>query len=390
MTEPPSARRVAVDLLERVERDGAYANLVVPRALEDGGLSERDRAFVTELVYGTVRRQRACDHLVDRFLHDPAVDPSVRTLLRVGAYQLEFLDTPPHAAVSATVDAAPRRVRGLVNAVLRRVAESDPGWPDEATRLSYPDWIIDRLSADLGHADAVAALESMNRPAMRRVRADGYVQDQASEWAADEVGAGPGDHVLDLCAAPGGKATAMAATGAFVVACDRGRGRVRLLASNMQRWGAGHTRVIRADAGAAPLRDHTFDRVLVDAPCSGLGALGRRPDARWRIDAAGVDRLAALQRRILARAVELVRPGGLLAYSVCTMTEAETLAVDRWLTSEYAELEAVPPVGDHWRAWGSGGIVLPQDHGTDGMAVFLYRRTSDGTSRIDSRTGQSA
>ncbi len=348
--------------------------MLVPLALDRSGLSERDRGFVTELVYGTIRRRRACDHLVDRFLHQPEVDPAVRALLRLGAYQLVFLGTPPHAAVSATVAVAPKRVRGLVNAVLRRVAEHEPGWPDEATRLSYPDWILRRLEQDLGPADALGALEAMNRPGAARTRPDGYVQDVASEWVADEVDAGAGQVVADLCAAPGGKATALASSGAFVVAGDRGTGRVRLLASNARRWGQGRTVVVRADGGTAPLRPGRCDRVLVDAPCSGLGVLGRRPDARWRIDEAGVRRLAALQRRILNEAVRLVAPGGLLVYSVCTMTTDETVAVDRWVGTDHPELVPVAPLGDHWRPWGTGGLVLPQDEGTDGMAVFRYRR----------------
>ena len=372
--DAPDARRLAADLLVRVDRDGAYANVLVPKVLENSGLSRRDRGFVTELVYGTIRRQRACDHLVDRFLHQPEVDPPVRALLRLGADQLVFLETPPHAAVSATVAVAPRKVRGLVNAVLRRVADAEPGWPDDTTRLSYPDWIVERLAADLGEPDATDALDAMNRPAAARPRADGYVQDRASEWVADEVDAGPGMRVVDLCAAPGGKATALAASGAFVVAGDRAAGRVKLLAANAARWGQARTAVVRVDATAAPLRSSGFARVLVDAPCSGLGALGRRPDARWRIDEAGVERLAALQCRILEDAVRLVEPGGLLVFSVCTMTAAETVAIDGWLAERHPELEAIAPVGPHWRPWGRGGLILPQDQGTDGMAVFRYRR----------------
>lgn len=371
----PDARRVAVDLLVRVDRDHAFANVLVPKTLERSDLSQRDRGFVTELVYGTIRRQRACDHLVDRFLHQPEVDPAVRALLRLGAYQLVFLGTPPHAAVSATVEVAPKRVRGLVNAVLRRVAENEPGWPDEATRLSYPDWILRQLADDLGADDAAGALEAMNQPASARTRPDGYIQDEASEWVASEVDAGAGQTVADLCASPGGKATALAATGAVVVAADSGAGRVRLLASNADRWGQGRTMVVRADAGAAPVRSGVCDRVLVDAPCSGLGALGRRPDARWRIDEAGVKRLAALQRRILVEAIRLVAPGGVLVYSVCTMTADETLGIDRWLADEHPELEPLAPVRASWRPWGRGGLVLPQDEGTDGMAVFRYRRS---------------
>ena len=152
-------RRLAFDALRAVNADGAYANLVLPRMLDRSPLDQRDRALVTELVYGTTRMQRACDFLVERFLLD-TVDPSVRAALRVGAYQLAFAGIPPHAAVGTTAGAVPARVRGLVNAVLRRVAEhpvAPDGWPSDAVRLSYPDWLVERLVADLGAADAIAA-----------------------------------------------------------------------------------------------------------------------------------------------------------------------------------------------------------------------------------------
>ena len=388
-TDRPDARRVAADLLVRVDRDQAYANVLVPKTLDGSGLSDRDRGFVTELVYGTLRRRRACDHLVDRFLHQPEVDPPVRALLRLGAYQLVFLGTPPHAAVSATVAVAPKKVRGLVNAVLRRVAEHEPGWPDDATRLSYPDWILARMTDDLGEHDAREALEVMNQPASARTRPDGYVQDLASEWVADEVEAAAGQRVVDLCAAPGGKATATAATGAFVVAADRGAGRVRLLAARRGPGGGtaapspcGPTRPWRRYGRPGSRVFWWMRRARASAPCAA------DPMRGWRIDEAGVERLAALQRRILGEAVRLVEPGGLLVYSVCTMTTAETLAIDRWLVREHPDLEAVVPTGSHWRSWGRGGLVLPQDHGTDGMAVFRYRRSADARSATNSRAAR--
>src|SRR5690606_26922828 len=153
----------------------------------------------------------------DRFLARP-VEARVRDALRLGAYQLAFAGVPPHAAVSETVAVAPRRARGLVNAVLRRVAEAPVDWPDDATRLSVPDWVLDELAASLGPDRARAALASMNEPATVTERADGYVQDPASQQVAAAVGARAGERVLDVCAAPGGKATAMASTGALVVA----------------------------------------------------------------------------------------------------------------------------------------------------------------------------
>ena len=363
---------MAAEVLVRIEDEGAYANLVLPHVLATSGLDERDRGFVTELVYGTTRMRRACDWLVARFLvHDP--DALGRALLRVGAYQLAFLDTPPHAAVSATVAASPKRLRGLVNAVLRKVAAADRSWPDAATRLSYPDWILDRLAADLGPGEATAALEAMDGAAEVHRRPDGYVQDRASTWVAEEVGATAGERVLDLCAAPGGKATALAATGATVVAADVRRSRLDLVVANARSLGADHLSVVQADGRAAPFADGAFDRVLVDAPCSGLGALRRRPDARWRIAPDDVDALAALQRSLVAEATRLVRPGGVLVYSACTMTRAETEGVDEAVAAD-DRLVAEPLALTHWRPWGRGGLVLPQDAGTDGMFVLRLRR----------------
>ena len=369
------ARRLALEVLGRIERDGAYANLSLRAALDRCVLDRRDRAFVTELVYGTTRMRRACDHLIDRFLHDD-IQPEVRTVLRLGAYQLHWAGVPPHAAVSATVAVAPRRVQGLCNAVLRRVADYQPTWPGPAVELSVPDWLIDRLVADLGLDDALAALTAMNRPAPAVVRDDGYYQDRASQLVADLTGEGlvPGGRVLDLCAAPGGKATVLAAAGASVVAADLRPARLGLVAQNADRLGHA-VALVAGDGRAPPFRPGSFDRVLVDAPCSGLGVLRRRADARWRGGEADLADLALLQADLLVGAAALVRPGGQLVYSVCTMTEAETAGVDRRFRE--AEPRAEPePVGRPWRPHGdhgSGGLLLPQDLDSEGMAVFRYR-----------------
>jgi len=369
------ARRLALEVLGRIERDGAYANLALRAALDRCDLDRRDRAFVTDLVYGTTRMRRACDHLIDRFLHDD-IQPEVRTVLRLGAYQLHWAGVPPHAAVSATVAVAPRRVQGLCNAVLRRVADYQPTWPGPAVELSVPDWLIDRLVADLGLDDALAALAAMNRPAPAVVRDDGYYQDRASQLVADLTGEGlvPGGRVLDLCAAPGGKATALAAAGASVVAADLRPARLGLVAQNADRLGHA-VALVAADGRTPPFRPGSFDRVLVDAPCSGLGVLRRRADARWRGGEADLADLALLQADLLAGAAALVRPGGQLVYSVCTVTEAETAGVDRRFRE--AEPRAEPePVGRPWRPHGdhgSGGLLLPQDLDSEGMAVFRYR-----------------
>jgi 16S rRNA (cytosine967-C5)-methyltransferase len=379
VTAPPlDARQVAVEALVRIERDGAYANLLLPKVLDRHPLPPRDRAFATQLVYGTVRHRRSCDWFIDRYAHGD-LDPTVRAALRLGTFQLRFLGTPPHAAVSATVDTVPRKARGLVNAVLRKVADAEDAWPSEAVRLSYPDWILERLSADLGVERAIGALTSMNSAASAVERDDGYVQDPASQHVVDAVGARPGERILDLCAAPGGKATALANAGAHVVASDVRPSRAGLIARNVATLALApdQVQVVVADGAAAPFAPGSFDRVLVDAPCSGLGSLRRRPDARWRIDAEAPERLARLQRRLLDAAAGLVRPGGTLTYSVCTLTVAETTEVADAFATTRAGWAPVAPPAEPWEPWGTGALLLPQAADTDGMAVFTWTRPDD-------------
>ncbi len=371
----PNARAVAFGALERID-GGAYANLVVPSLLRESGLSRPDRNLVTELVYGTTRMRRACDWLVDRFLVK-APDQAARNALRLGAYQLEFLRTPAHAAVSETVAAAPHRTRPLVNAVLRRVAgcghPGDGDWPSAAVRLSYPDWIVETLTADLGEARAMAALAAMNRAGHVTARDDGYIQDRASQWVTDALAVQPGHRVLDLCAAPGGKATALARRAGYVAALDVRPSRARLMARNAAQLGVENLTAIVGDAGRPPFRGGRAERVLVDAPCSGLGVLHRRPDARWRVTPEDVPRLARAQRRMLDAAAGLVAPGGLLAYSVCTLTAAETSEVDAWLGAAHPELRPLDPPPPPWEPSGRGAHVLPGE--TDGMFLIVMARS---------------
>ncbi|MEO7397336.1 MAG: transcription antitermination factor NusB, partial [Ilumatobacteraceae bacterium] len=363
-----TARDVAYEALLRIDHGGAYANLLLPKLLDRCTLHAQDRRFVTELVYGTTRMRRACQALVERFvLTEP--DPEVRTLLRLGAYQLAFTGTARHAAVGETVELAHPKVRGFVNAVLRRVADTPMIWSDEATRLSYPDWILARFVRELGEFEAIAALECMNEAPLVIEREDGYIQDLASQWVADLVGASGGETVLDVCAAPGGKATAMASAGALVVGADLQPHRAALIVENAHRMGY-HVPVVIADGTAAPFRPASFDRVLIDAPCSGLGSLRRRPDARWRIDEADIDDLVALQRRLLSTAAPLVRPGGTLVYSVCTITATES--IEHPVPDGFT---VVDELLDHpWEPFGNGFRLLPQNADTDGMVIVRYRR----------------
>jgi 16S rRNA (cytosine967-C5)-methyltransferase len=303
---------------------------------------------------------------------------ATRQILRLGAFQIEFARLPAHAAVSETVELATARSKGFVNAVLRKVATTPMIWASDAVRLSYPDWIIERLSLEMDPAEAIAALVTMNMPAPVSVREDGYVQDLASQDVVRAVGAVAGEVVVDVCAGPGGKATGLAATKARVVALDISPVRAHLVHTNAV--STGHPlSVLVADARRVPIRPGSAHRVLVDAPCSGLGVLRRRADARWRIQASDIPQLAGLQKSILEEAAGLVRPGGVLLYSVCTLTAQES--IDHGIPLGFEPIPRagdgdVPPLGSHWEEFGFGARVLPHRVDSDGMVLMRYRRTA--------------
>ncbi len=376
VSEGVESRRVALDVLDRVDRDGAYANLALPSRLAESELDARDRGFVTELVYGTLRRRRSVDHLVDRHVERTDVELRVRNALRMGAYQLRWTDVADHAAVDATVSAVPKRARGFVNAVLRKVARdaSTYQFPTDALRLSVPDWLLDRLRSDLGDR-AVPVIEAMNERAVVHTRPDGYRQDTASQ----EVGrlfaeVADGSVIADLCAAPGGKATHIAGLlGCSVAALDRHAHRAKLVDDAADLTSTAAMAVV-ADATAPPLRPGVFDGVLVDAPCSGLGSLRRRPDARWRITADDIGSLRDLQFDLVAAARDLLRPGGILVFSVCTLTDAESLHVDDRVADAFGDLLPVA-LSEPWEQHGRGGRLLPDRFDGDGMTAFAYRRS---------------
>ena len=431
--ESVNAREFAVRALVRVE-GGAFSNIVVPATLRTSGMSARDRAFATDLVYGTLREQRRLDALLATAADRPVIDldPPVRSALRVGAYQL-LHGSPPHAAVGETVAATPRRARGYVNAVLRRLARTGPPWPepeDLATRWSYPDWIVAELRDLVGDdAGLEAVLAAGNRPGALTLRpnrrsvdgdallaevaapgvtvepgrlvADAVVvrgagdpaalpavaegratpQDQSSQAVATLVAAGPGSRVLDVAAAPGGKATALAedvGDRGLVVAADVDAGRLRLVGAAGARLGLGNLAVVRADGRRLPTVPASFDAVLVDAPCSGLGVLRRRPEARWRTRAESVAGLAALQRELLQEAAGAVRPGGRLVYSVCTLTNAETTGVAEWAVGALDAFTPAALPGPPWRPHGPGALLLPDALDTDGMFVLILERRRVG------------
>jgi len=380
----PGARAVAARVLVTVEQDPAARG---PEALASelsvAGVGDpRERALATELVYGVLRQQRRLDHTLAPLVRQGLgrLEPVARALLRVGAYQILFLDRiPPPIAVSATQDAARQvragRITGLLNGVLRKVVargERLPGGGGDGAvgvRASLPDWIVAELRAAYGddaEAEALALRESAPttvRPTLTKGGAEacaaklaeeGFAaapgpygtlvvtgpgdpfateafaaghfvpQDPASLAVVDLLGDVAGKRVADLCAGRGLKATALADRGAEVVALDIGAGKLAALRDLAGRLGLADRVTTRvADLAAGPPDIGTFDLVLVDAPCTGLGTLRRHPEIAWRRRPADLASLTVLQERLIANAAPLVAPGGALVWAVCSFARAE-------------------------------------------------------------------
>jgi 16S rRNA (cytosine967-C5)-methyltransferase len=376
MTVSP-ARRAAHAVVRRALAEGAYAD----RALhgEARGLEPRDRALAKQLAFGTIQRRLTLDHVIDRHV-DRALEPGVRAALQLGLYQLMFLDgVAAHAAIGEAVELAkPSPGHRLVNAVLRRVQREGAELPTDDTpegaaiRHSHPRWMVELWWEWLGPDETRALLAADNEPAELALRVNALVdydlddvpgrregeaivvdgpfdalahpgyaagaftpQSRASQLAGRALAPAPGERVLDLCAAPGGKTTHLAAlmegTGE-VVAVERHPQRARALRATCERLHAGNVTVVTADAKAYD-GEARFDRVLLDPPCSGLGTLRSHPDLRWRTSPEAIERLAAEQDALLASARRALAPGGTLVYSVCTLSPGEerlvTAAVQR-------------------------------------------------------------
>jgi 16S rRNA (cytosine967-C5)-methyltransferase len=393
-----TARTVAHDVVRRVFEEDAYADRAFRSAAE--GLDGRDRAFAMQLAYGTVQRVRTLDHTIEALGRRPVrkLDPPVRAALRIGAYQLAYMDgVPAHAAVDESVELVRRagleRAVAFTNAVLRRLSQ---GLPEVLARLheetpaaaalkhSYPDWVAEVWWRELGAEDALALMRRQNEPPETAVRTpegpkvveaippgwleSGYAwpQSRGSQLAGAAVGARAGERVLDLCAAPGGKATQLAAAGADVVAVEKHAGRARELEENARLLGVELT-VVNADALALPPDLGEFDRALVDAPCSGLGVLNSRPDLRWRSEP-----LPDLQLALLHAAGERLRPGGTITYSVCTINGAENEAVIDAFGMRVEDLGSAWPDYRH-PSRPEFLLTLPHVHGTSGFFVARVR-----------------
>ena len=355
------ARRAAFEVVRRVFEEDAYADRALAAAVE--GLDDRDRALAQRLAYGTVQRRRTIDFGIEQLGKRPVrkLDPPVRTALRLGAYQLAWSDQAVHAVVDDSVElvrsAGRERAVPFTNAVMRRLSQGLQGLvaslPEGPVKQSYPDWIADVWTRDFGAEGAVSLMEAQNEPPALEVHAaepvgeptdvpGAYVVDRvdianmrpmsrASLLAALVVGSRDGERVLDACAAPGGKTLLL--TGE-ITAVEVHPGRARQLAEEMP----ANVRVVTADV--RELDETGFDRALVDAPCSGLGVLARRPDLRWRAKP-----LPELQLELLQAAAKRTKPGGTIVYAVCTLNADENEAVVDALGLP------VEPLGDEWPAY---------------------------------------
>jgi 16S rRNA (cytosine967-C5)-methyltransferase len=396
------ARRAAYEVVRRVFEEDAYADRVLRSATE--GFDEREHGFAQQLAYGTVQRVRTLDYAIETLGRRPVrkLDAPVKAALRLGAYQLGYLEVAQHAAVNESVElvraAKLERAVPFTNAVLRRLTEGLPALlaslPPGPLAESYPDWIYDLWVRDFGEADALALMRAQNEPGetvVRLVRGDidgeptdvpgayrvarvdetalteGRIwpQSRGSQLAGLAVGSRDGERVLDCCAAPGGKATMLHGA---VVAVELNEGRARELEENARRLGTSNVTVVRADATNLPVELRDFDRALVDAPCSGLGVLGRRPDLRWRAQP-----LPDLQLALLRAAAERVKSGGTIVYSVCTMNTDENEAV-----VEASGLEVDATLADEWPQFRDPRrpeflLTMPHLHRTSGFFIARLR-----------------
>lgn len=429
----PDPREAAFAVLYRVESGRAFANILLHRVLERAAYAPVDQALVTEMVLGTLRQQGRLDYALESALRRPLISlpPAIRTILRLGLYQVWFLDrVPDAAAVHQAVEAAKRHGHAgtarLVNAVLRRLAaegEPPPPRPEDdpvghlAVTHSHPRWLVQRWIARWGAREtrALCAANNLPPPSTLRVnllratteavasqlrqrglqvapgglpealrvrgtlalRLDLYreglvtMQDEGAMAVAHLLAPQPGETVLDATAGSGIKATHLAElmrNQGRLIALDIQPAKLKALSAHCARLGIDIVEAHHLDAHQAGARFRgQMDRVLVDAPCTGLGVLGRRPEIRWRVSPDDIPAMAARQRVLLAAVAGAVRPGGVLVYAVCSLEPEEGQeVVDDFLRSRPAFVLE------------ESRLLLPHRHGTDGFYMARLRRRAEG------------
>ncbi|MGG6266096.1 16S rRNA (cytosine(967)-C(5))-methyltransferase [Leptolyngbya sp. AN03gr2] len=435
-------RQLAFNALRAIHK-GAFADVAVDQALQQSEISLLDRRLFTELVYGTIRRRRTLDALIDQFAKKNTQAPDLRLILQLGLYQLRYLDQiPPSAAVDTSVELAKQNklggLTGVVNGLLRQylrtqtILKADPlELPkDEIARLgslhSYPDWIVQAWCDQFGMDETKKLCEWMNRPPQIDLRVNtlrtninqveaamiaqgiqvdriptlpnalrlppstgaiqnlpGYtegwwiVQDSSAQLVGYLVDPHPGEIVADACAAPGGKTLHLAELmhdRGTVWAIDKTASRLKKLQQNVDRLALKSIQVLTSDSRNVPQLKGKCDRVLVDAPCSGLGTLNRHADARWRQTPESATELAQLQQEILTEAATWVKPQGVLVYSTCTLNTIENESVVKQFLAQHpgwsierTELFPELSTSEGWIK------VLPHCHNMDGFFMVKLK-----------------
>lgn len=444
MTQNP--RQLAFLTLRSVHQ-GAFADVALDRVLRRSNLSHLDRRLLTELVYGTVRRQRSLDALIDQLAKKPARQqpPNLRTILHLGLYQLRYLNQiPAAAAVSTTVELAKQNrfaglasfVNGLLRQYTRLAADGTdplrlPADPVQrlAVQHSYPDWIVEVWLEQLGFGETEQLCDWLNQPphidlrvnplraslptveaamqaagiSVRRLSApqalrlgenpgpiqnlsgfaEGWwtVQDSSAQLVGHLLDPQPGEVVIDACAAPGGKTTHMAELmqdQGTVWACDRAPSRLKKLKENVERLNLQSIQVCVGDSRNLPQFKDQADRVLLDAPCSGLGTLHRHADARWQQTPETVQKLAILQQELLDQISTWVKPGGTLVYATCTLHPAENETMIQQFLARHPTWQIAPPANPITAFLTTEGWVKiwPHQHAMDGFFMVRLVRAS--------------
>ena len=445
-SRPSPARRVAFDILRRVETESAYASVLLA-SLPPDALSREDLALAHEIVLGVLRWQGTLDFFIQRYSNRSIarMDSSVVIALRMGIYQLRYLERVPAAAAVNESVALVRRARiasaaGFANAVLRKVA-SKPNEPagvgidDSLLRLaaevSHPVWLLARWASQFGDHEAELLASANNTPPrtafrintratsteniLTRLEAEGievrssiiapgafvvergrigrrstlvsdgsiYLQDEASQAVSFLLDPKPGDRILDLCAAPGSKTShlaLLASDRAWIAACDLRPARLATVIATCRRMGITSVSPVAANAdGLLPFDNNTrFDLILVDAPCSGTGTLRQNPEIKWRLSESDIERLSVLQLRLLRQSSALLRTGGRLVYSTCSLERDENEAVvTEFLKHETAFLLNPTIVPATFRTAEGFLRTFPHRHGTDGFFAAVIERSRD-------------
>ena len=437
MTKVETARNLALAVLEDVFVNQAYSNIALNKHLKGSQLSAADKGLVTEIVYGTVARKLTLEWYLSHFIEDrDKLDNWLYVLLLMSAYQLCYLDkVPNHAVVNEAVELAKVRKKGsekLVNAVLRRILRE--GWPDietikrknkrDSIAYSLPVWLVSKLKEEYGEERAQAIFESLlvrNKASIRvtdlsrkeeikavleasdsplaasgLVKEQGHfaghdlflegaitIQDESSQLVAPTLDLQGDEEVLDACAAPGGKTAHMASylTSGKVTALDLYDHKLDLIQENAQRLGvADRVQTQKLDARKVHefFEKDSFDKILVDAPCSGIGLLRRKPDIKYNKETADFASLQQIQLEILGNVCQTLRKGGIITYSTCTIVSEENFQVVEAFLESHPEFEQVKLEHECKDILKDGCILItPELYGSDGFFISQFRKISD-------------